>query len=389
MSEPNEPTPDTADSAFGTSFEAALAAAYGEEGIKLEPANPKPDIVDPPVDPPVKPVDPPDTIDEVDPPAADDITLPIDEEVPDVEPDEPADTSGMTRAAGERFKEIRAEQKELKTKLATEAQARSAAEARIRELEALNGQSEEVTKKLADYELELSIARLEATDQYKSAVTNPLADIASTADTIATKYGIDANKLLDAIALPDQSAQDEAFDDLLSGVNERDKLKIYAAAEKLPTVIAERARLHENRDGAIAELEARKAAESEATAAETAKSRKAATELVATRVLAKLPFLKGESFNVTAAQEKVAAEDFDSLDTTTKAYNSLSGRLVPQMAKYISTILSELETVTDELGKYKKSSPAPKGGGNAPATPAEANESFVDGLNRAFAGIGA
>jgi hypothetical protein len=293
----------------------------------------------------------------------------------------------MTKAAGERFKELRAEVKEFKTKLSTEAQARAAAEARVKELEAATGQSEETTKKLADYEMELSIARLEATAPYKSAVTQPLSEIAGTAETIATKYGIDANKLLDAIAISDTAEQDEAFDDLLSGVNERDKLKIYAAAEKLPAIVAERERLHQNRDAAIAELDARKTAEAEAAALENAKARKAAADLVATRVAAKLPFLKGESFNLDAAKSAVVETDFDSQDVTTKAYNAMSGKLVPQMAKHIMAIMQELETVTDELSKYKKSAPAPKGGSTA--APVSDDASFIERLERQFASVGA
>lgn len=378
---PVEPTITT--DAFGADFESALAAAFGEEGVKIEPSSPKPDIVDPPA----KATKTPETIEEVVEDELDDLKLPIDDESVEPEPpEEEPDTTGMTKAAGERFKELRAEIKTFKSQLATEAQARAQAEARVKELEALNGQSEEVTKKLADYELELSISRLEATEPYQKAVTGPLAEIASIADAVATKYDIDASKLLDAIALADQAAQDEAFEDLLAGVGERDKLKIYAQAERLPQIMAERARLHENRDAAIAELDARKAAADQAAAAENAKARKAAVELVQNRVVSKLPFLKTDSFNVAAAVEKIADSDFDSADTTTKAYNALSGHLVPQLAKAYLTVMKELETVTDELSKFKKASPSPKGAaGSAP--PAESG-SFVESLERAFASIG-
>lgn len=386
MSEPAEVTPNpepAIDTPFGADFEAALAAAFGEE--RVEPKEPKPDIVDPPVKESVKQ---PETIEDVIEKDDGGPELPIDDPIEVEEKEEEPDVTGMTKAAGERFKELRAEAKTIKTQLATEAQARAAAEARIKELEALNGQSEEITKKLADYELELSISRLEATEPYQKSVTEPLAEIATIADTIAKKYEIDASKLLDAIAIADTAEQDEAFDELLSGVGERDKLKIYAQAERLPKIMAERARLHEDRDSALAELDARKSAADAAAAVENAKARKAAVELVESRVVSKLPFLKTDSFDVAAAVAKVVDADFDALDVTTKAYNAVSGHLVPQLAKAYLTVMKELETVTDELGKYKKASPAPKGAAGSPP-PADTGGSFVDNLERAFASIGA
>lgn len=385
MSEPAVIDPSVAEpSAFGADFESALAAAFGEEGVKIEPKEPKPDIVDPPV----KDEPTPDTIDDVIVDEPDDLKLPIDDDIAPEEKDEEPDTTGMTKAAGERFKELRSEIKTFKTQLATEAQARAQAEARVKELEALNGQSEEITKKLADYELELSISRLEATEPYKAAVTAPLAEIASIADAVATKYDIDAGKLLDAIAITDQAEQDEAFEDLLSGVGERDKLKIYAQAERLPQIMAERARLHDNRESAIAELDARKSAAEQAAAADNAKARKAAVELVQSRVVAKLPFLKTDSFDVASAVAKVVDADFDAADVTTKAYNAVSGHLVPQLAKAYLSVMKELETVTDELGKYKKASPSPKGTAGSGPPPTEGGN-FVESLERAFASMGA
>jgi len=387
MSELAEVTPTTeppTDTPFGADFEAALAAAFGEE--RVEPKEPKPDIVEPVAKP--EPTKQPETIDDVVEKDDEGPELPIDDPIEVEEKEEEPDTTGMTKAAGERFKELRAEAKTIKTQLATEAQARATAEARIKELEALNGQSEEITKKLADYELELSISRLEATEPYQRSVTEPLAEIATIADTIAKKYEIDASKLLDAIAIADTAEQDEAFDELLSGVGERDKLKIYAQAERLPKIMAERARLHEDRDSALAELEARKSDADAAAAVENAKARKAAVELVESRVVSKLPFLKTDSFDVAAAVSKVVDADFDALDVTTKAYNAVSGHLVPQLAKAYLTVMRELETVTDELGKYKKASPAPKGAAGSPL-PTDTGGSFVDNLERAFASIGA
>jgi hypothetical protein len=381
MSEPTEAA------AFGTPFEAALEAAFAESGMKLEPSNPQPDIVEPEKkeDEAKEPEKVPETLDDLDKKEADDLKLPIDEDVPEPEPDD--DVPDMPKAAGERFKQLRNEQKELKTKLNTIEQERTQLAARVKELEASTGTTEEVTKKLADYELQLSISKLEATDPYKKAVTEPLSSIASTASEIADKHDIDANKLLDAIALTDVKAQDEALEDLLAGINDRDKLKVYALAEQLPKIMAERDRLYENRDGALKELEARKAEEDQRTTAERAKERKVAVDLVESRVTTKIPFLtKSDKFNVVAVKEALAETDFDALDTTTKAYNAYAGRLLPQFAKAQADLMKEIETLSDELDKYRKTVPSMKGSsGSQPLD--DANISFAERIERQLAGV--
>jgi hypothetical protein len=389
MSEPvNTPPADSA--AFGTSFETALAAAFGE---KLEPTSPQPDIpVEPAKQEPVEPVKPdPEPVKSIDDAVVEDepeVKLPIDEDPPvkDEPKDEEPDLTGMSAKAGERFKQLRTEAKELKSKLAAEAQAKAQLESRLKELEGKTGMTEEVEKKLAEYELELAVSRLEATDAFKAEVTKPLADIATTAEAIADKYSIDMSKLLDAIALSDTEKQDEAFEELLVDVSERDRSKIYALAEKLPTIMERRNELYSKREEALAELEAKKTAAEQATALERAKERKAAVELVVKRVSDKLPFLKSESFSLDPVKATVAETDFDAADTTVKAYNAVAGQLVPQLARAYDTALKEIETLTDELEKYRKTTPAFKGTA-APAPAGSEPTDFVSAIERAFAGV--
>lgn len=389
MSEPTEAA------AFGTSFESALESAFAEAGMTMQPSTPTPDIPanEPEDEPEDKKDEPenkkgdkvPESLDDIDDKEADDLKLPIDEDTP--EPEVEDDVSDMPKAAGERFKQLRVEQKELKTKLNTIEQERTQLAARVKELEAATGMSEEVQKKLADYELQLSISKLEATEQYQKAVTNPLAEIAETATSIAEKHDIDTNKLLDAIALSDQKEQDEALEDLLAGINDRDKLKIYALAEKLPTIMAERDKLYANRDEAIKEIEARKQEEDQKTAAERTKERKAALDLVETRVTTKIPFLaKSDKFNIAAVKEAVETVDPDALDTTTKVYNAYAGRLLPQFAKAQAELLKEIETLSDELDKYRKASPSVKGT-QTPSSVGDENLPFAERIEKALAGL--
>jgi hypothetical protein len=100
----------------------------------------------------------------------------------------------------------------------------------------------------------------------------------------------------------------------------------------------------------------------------------------------KLPFLKSESFSLDPVKTTVAETDFDAADTTVKAYNAVAGQLVPQLARAYDTALKEIETLTDELEKYRKTTPAFKGTA-APAPAGSEPTDFVSAIERAFAGV--
>jgi hypothetical protein len=382
MPDPNE------SGAFGSSFEEALAAAFGSESQSFEPSEAEvetPEVVEVGV-PETEPVS---EVEETPEEAA--VVLPLDEETETpVEEDEPADTSGMSKSAGLRFKELRTELKaEKQARIAIEQKA-AQAEARLKELEGSGNISEELKAKIASYESELQLSRLEATEAYRTVVTEPLKEVALTADAIAAKYEINADEILDALALTDQTEQDEAFEILLAGVNERDKLKIYALAEKLPAIFEQRQLLHDNKEQALAELEARKAESEQEAAATRATARKEATDLVFRRVEAKLPFLKTiGGVDLAAIKAAVVETDLESLDVANKSYNAFSGRALPKVAAAYKAALDEIEQLTNDLDAYRNANPGVGARGNQPsATPsADPGVNFADAVERAFAGI--
>ncbi len=372
-------TQETPVEAFGASFEEALAAAYTESDTpievavveKTEPVKKEPEVKE----------KAPETVEEVVVEEEEhDIKLPIDEEVAEVE--EEADTTGMTKSAGERFKGLRTELKVIKTDLNTKAQALAAAEAKIKEFEANSGVSEEVQKKLEQYELELSVSRLEATEAYKNSVTKPLAAIAGEAETLAAKYSIDVDKLLDAISLTDTEKQDEAFADLLDGVNDRDRLKVYSLSEKLPAIFEQRTKLHDNSAEALKELEATKQSQSEAELLIKSKERAAAVDLVATRVAKALPFLSTSGKFDLEVVKSGSDTDYDTQDITTKAYNAYAGKLVPQLAKAYLGIMKEVEELTNELDKHRKADPSFKDGKQPTGVKVDDKDDFVSSVEK-------
>ena len=306
--------------------------------------------------------------------------LPIDE----ADEQSPEDAADMTDKAGRRFKELRGELKTTRTELESERASRQQLESRLKELEAADNSVEELRTKVESYEQQLSVVKLEATDAYQKEVQQPLQYIVSNLDAIASKYGINPDALVDAVALNDQEAQDAAFEDLLVGVNERDKLKVYALADELTPVVAHRQKLHENVNKALAELEERQQQQEERASLERMEKRKEINDIVAKKLTQKIPFLKSdESIGFTEVANKTSQTDFESLDDANKVYSYMSGLLVPKLVKQIAQLRSELEQSFDELSDFKKATPSASAGGLMSSSSKQPT-SFLDAINHAL-----
>lgn len=306
--------------------------------------------------------------------------LPIDE----TDEQSPEEASDMTDKAGRRFKELRGELKTTRTELESERASRTQLEARLKELEAADSSVEELRTKVQEYEQQLSVVKLEATQAYQQEVQQPLQYIVSNIDSIAEKYGINPDALIDAVALSDQAEQDAAFEDLLVGVNERDKLKVYALADELTPVMAQRQKLHDNVNDALAELEEHQQRQEERTSLERMEKRKEINDIVAKKMAQKIPFLKSdESIRFDEVTSKTAETDFESLDDANKVYSYMSGLLVPKLVKQIAQLRSELEQSFDELSDFKKATPSASAGGSM-SNPSRQPASFLDAINQAL-----
>lgn len=346
-----------------------------DESPKQEPVIEQPETVAPEPDDSAEPIDSIETNEER--ATAD---LPIDE----ADETTAEDSADMTDKAGRRFKELRGELKTTRTELESERSARQQLETRLKELEAADSSVEELRTKVESYEQQLSVVKLEATEAYQKEVQQPLQYIVSNIDAIAEKYGINPDALIDAVALNDQEAQDAAFEDLLVGVNERDKLKVYALADELTPVIAQRQKLHDNVNQALAELEEQQQRQEERASLERMEKRKEINDIVAKKMTQKIPFLKSdESIRFDEVASKTSQTDFESLDDANKVYSYMSGLLVPKLVKQIAQLRSELEQSFDELSDFKKATPSASAGGSM-SSPSRQPASFLDAINQAL-----
>jgi len=313
-------------------------------------------------------------------------TLPIDEEAPESTNEEQED--GLGGKAGRRFKQIKNELKQANTELSQVRQQLEERERLVQELQSRTKETEEVEQTIAQYEQALAITKLEATRAYQNEVQTPMVRIVETADEIAAKYDIDSDELIEVLSYSDRDKQDDALDNLLQGVKERDKLAIYALAEQVPLIVARKQLLADNAAEALAELEQIDSENSKLELAKAHERRHQAAQQVHDKLISKVPFLKTiEDLDFTNVTKRAGDTDFDGLDLHNKVYSKIAGDMLPKIVREFASLRSELEEALDELESFKKSRPT-AGSGSASSTgqTTRASGSFVDAINAALGG---
>lgn len=376
MSEPIETAPETGGDFF-SSIEAAFNAA--EAPVQLEPA-PEPDSGSEQVDSKSSTIEDVPTTEEGTEPES---TLPIDEEAPEPSNDDQEELGGR---AGRRFKQIKNELKQSNTELLQARQQLEERDRLVQELQSRTKDSEEFDQTIAQYEQALAITKLESTKAYQNEVQAPMVRIVETVDTIAAKYDIDSDELIEVLSYSDRDRQDDALDNLLQGVKERDKLAIYALAEQVPLIVARKQLLSENAAEALAELEQIDSEQAKQELARTYELRQQAAQQVHDKLISKVPFLKTiEDLDFSNVTKRAGDTDFDGLDLHNKVYSKIAGDMLPKIVREFASLRSELEDALDELESFKKSSPKTgSGSASSAGQTTRASGSFVDAINAAM-----
>jgi myosin heavy subunit len=314
----------------------------------------------------------------------DEPSLPIDEAIENSVADEPED--GLAGKAGRRFKQLKTELKQANTELQTLKQQLQERESRVQELSASNENVEQYQQRLAEYEQALAITKLESTAAYRNEIQEPMIRLVEAADEIAKRYGIDSDELVDVLSYSDRDKQDDALDNLLQGVKERDKLAVYALAEHVPVIVARKQELSENANAALAELELIDQQRHQEQLVGQLQARKQAAEQVQQKLASKVPFLKSiEGLDFDNVAKRAGEADLDSLDIHNKVYSKMAGDIFPKLAVEFVNLRNELEEALDELESLKKAEPK-IGGSTSSGSPSKAAGNFIDAINAALGG---
>lgn len=377
---PSAPTGD-----FFNAIEQAFSAAEmtANEQAQPEPVESSPEpTASPEVQEPATADSVPEIKDETGPEAP---ALPIDESLEPQSLDEPED--GLAGKAGRRFKQLKSELKLANTELQNLRQELQQRESRLSELSAANETTEQYEQRLAEYEQALAITKLESTAAYQEQVQAPMVRLVEAAEEIAKRYEIDSDELVEALAYSDREKQDEALEELLQGVKERDKLAIYAMAEQVPLFVARKQELAENAAAALAELEQMDQQKVQEQLALQLQYRREAAEQVQNKLASKVPFLKTiEGLDFSNIAKRAGETDFDVLDVHNKVYSKMAGDMLPKLVVEFASLRNELEEALDELESLKKAEPKTGSGAAGSSGPARTASNFLDAVNAAFGG---
>jgi len=287
-------------------------------------------------------------------------------EEPTEEPKPEETPKNLTDKAAIKWGELRAEaakakeyQKEIET-LRADLEKAKAASADSTEVERLRQINQE-------YESELSVARVEATQEYKQHVVNPMVEVVGYLNQLSERYELSSKDMLAAMAEGDPAKQSDLIADLAASMNERDRLRFYGAADDYAEIIRRRDAFQSNARERMAQIESQREAELSKQREVSEKSfteAKAAYEKATTKVFEDLkksvPVLEDEE--VAADVQRLAKGDYTNANPELKAYLAHSGALLPHILKALKEAKANLDKANGTIAGYRNGSPKAGGG---------------------------
>ena len=160
------------------------------------------------------------------------------------------------------LRETRARLKELESKIGKEEQKiEDKGEQTSPELERLRTELEEIRSQRDEYETELSVARVQATKQYKVAVQKPIEQATAGIEEIAKAYEIDSDALVRAANIGDSAKRRAAVKELVAQLDPVDAVDLRRRVEDLNQLYGKRDVILQNAEKALEEIGKREVAQ--------------------------------------------------------------------------------------------------------------------------------
>jgi hypothetical protein len=272
----------------------------------------------------------------------------------------------MSRSAGAKFKELKSELKDWKTKYA--------------ELEKVVNESkpqtppdyEDLKSKVAEYEKELSVTRVEATEQFKQAVVLPLNQALTAAYSLADKYKVEERVLQEALAETDIDKQSEMLQDLASSFSERDRIGLYRLADDVAVLLKRKEEIKANAQAAYSTL-------TEQQKKQGAEARAKSLDTVYATLSQKIP-LFGNKDIASKVKEVASATDLGTAKPDVQAYAAYAGALLPHIVKEYQAQASKIAELEKTITSFRRTVPKAGGGKQTATQSLSADVGFLEAL---------
>lgn len=220
-------------------------------------------------------------------------------------------------------------------------------------LKALEAKAAEQERLIQEYEASLRVSRIEATQEYRTIVEQPLSAVIEAVEQLAAKYNVDQDRLVEALGAPVEQ-QDELFDDLVENFSQRDRMRLFGLADSAQEIFAAEQRIRQEAAQSVIELDARETAARQQMEAQRALEFRQANQKMLGIAAEKLkPF----GIDMNAIQPAIESTRLDTAGMTDQAYAAVAMAVLPKMMERFAEQQQELAKAKQALAGYLQASP--------------------------------
>jgi hypothetical protein len=307
----------------------------------------------------------------------------------------PAELEGEPESSEELPKEAASLKKwavNMKKDWKAERSRREELEAKVAELESgRSAQAPEEVQRLRaqneEYERELQVARVEATQEFKDVVTVPMQQIRGAIDSFSSKYEIAQKEIYEALSDDDASARADKLSDLAAGMNDRDKYSLYELEKQYLAVEATREKVVSHAKLALQKIAEHREEEAKLQHGEAQKRYGAAFNQVWEITQQNLPMLRpiegDQEWNAQIQDIVTTASNpnFEGLDDTERAKVAIRSAAAPLLVNQFLQLYGKYQELEKAMSKYQAVTPRAGGGTSPSAAPKEEFEGFLEAIS--------
>ena len=311
-----------------------------------------------------------------------------DEEDSKAEADIKRETANMPAPQRAAFTKLRYEARDLKRQLKAAAEEKQAAQTPAEnveanaELERLRSDYESMKSKVADFEKDAYVTRLESTEVFQKEITQPRDSVATAISDIAKRY---ADIDQDAVVAAVRSGDPDRVSRVTADMSEFDRYRFYQHVEKYHEINARESGLRENSKESLENIYRGQREQQQARAADERGQWEKSISDVWKQLEDDFPVLANvdgdEDWNkkMETVRSFATPDRFDKLTVRERAEALHRAAAFPVLVTELEAALEELKSSQDKLSKYDSATPGVSSSGrDSGGTMGFGNGSFME-----------
>ena len=322
-----------------------------------------------------------------------------DEEDARAEADIKRETANMPASQRAAFTKLRYEARDLKRQLKAATEEKQAAQTPAEnveanaELERLRSDYEAMKSKMADYEKEAYVTRLEATEVFQKEITQPRESVATAISDIAKRYAeIDQDAVVAAV----RSGDPERVSRVTADMSEYDRYRFYQHVEKYHEINSKESSLRENSKESLENIYRSQREQQQTRMAEERGQWEKSISDVWKQLEDDFPVLSNvdgdEDWNkkMETVRSFATPDRFEKLTVRERAEALHRAAAFPVLVTELEAALEELKSSQEKLSKYDSATPGVSSTGRDSSTSMGfGNGGFVENALSEFRRLGA